>query len=157
MKKETIATTLFILLFILFAVIVTVYLGWPYKYFLETSNKICIEDKACFYAEIADTLSEREKGLSGRQTLGNDKGMLFIFESETIPGFWMKDMNFPLDIIWIDNNMKIVGIEKTLGPCEEGKECPVIYPDKQIKYVLEIKSGLSDIYGFEEGNSVFFR
>jgi len=85
-----------------------------YKNSSSKSNKICIEGKTCFYAEIADTLGERERGLSGKQSLGDDKGMLFIFEEETLPGFWMKDMKFPIDILWIDENKKIVGIEKNM-------------------------------------------
>lgn len=149
LKKKTLIAALLLLFVIIFSYAI-------YKNSSDKLEKVCIEDKACFYVDIADNLNKREKGLSGRQSLGNDGGMLFIFEEETLPGFWMKDMNFPIDIIWIDKNMKIISIEKSLEPCEEGKECPVVYPDEKIKYVLEINSGLSDGYGFEEGNSVYF-
>ena len=147
----------FILAFLVLSVIIIIAGYFMYKNSSSKSNKICIEGKTCFYAEIADTLGERERGLSGKQSLGDDKGMLFIFEEETLPGFWMKDMKFPIDKLWIDENKKIVGIEKNMQPCEEGKECPVFYPSRDIMYVFEINSGLSDAYGFEEGDSVYLR
>ena len=104
-----------IILFTALLIIIIVAGYFVYK----NSSKVCIEDKICFYVEVADTLNEREKGLSGKQSLEINKGMLFIFEKETLSGFWMKDMNFPIDIIWIDKNMRIIGIEKSPVPCEE--------------------------------------
>ena len=141
------------ILIILSAVIVSYAI---YKNSSAKLEKVCIEDKACFYSEIADNRSEREKGLSGREALDNNNGMLFIFEEETFPGFWMKDMNFPIDILWINKNKEIIGIEKSIQPCKTEKECPVFYPNSRIKYALEINSGFSEVYGFEKGNSVYF-
>ena len=141
-----------IILFTALLIIIIVAGYFVYK----NSSKVCIEDKICFYVEVADTLNEREKGLSGKQSLEINKGMLFIFEKETLSGFWMKDMNFPIDIIWIDKNMRIIGIEKSPVPCEEGKECPVFYPKREAMYVLEINSGLSKMYDFGEKDSVSF-
>ena|SRR3989338_1441751 len=128
-----------------------------YKDFNGNSKEICVENKTCFSIEVADSLDERKIGLSDKNSIEENEGMLFIFQQEEIPGFWMKDMGFPIDIVWIDKNMKITGIEKSLEPCEEGKECPVFYPSRNIMYVLEISSGLSDKYGFEEGDSVYLR
>src|SRR4030042_2564613 len=56
------------------------------------------------FVEIADTPEKRSQGLSGRDNLSQNQGMLFIFNQPAIPSFWMKDMNFPLDFIWINNN-----------------------------------------------------
>src|SRR3989338_5042145 len=58
-------------------------------------------------AELADTPEKRALGLSGRETLGNDEGMLFVFDEPNTRQFWMKNMNFALDIIWIDENKKV--------------------------------------------------
>ena len=145
----------FILAFLALSVII---IGISYFINNSTSNsrKACISDKACFNVEIADTLSEREMGLSGRDSMDNNSGMLFIFQEEEMPGFWMKDMKFSLDIIWIDSDLKIVGIEKNLQPCQAIENCPVFYPDKKIMYVLEINFGLSDDFGFEKNDSVYF-
>lgn len=124
---------------------------------ISEPDKICIENKACFDAEIADTPENRTLGLSNRDSLDENKAMLFAFEIEGIYGFWMKDMNFPLDIIWIDKNLEIVGIEKNLQPCETGRSCFIVYPDEKIIYALEVNSGLSDRHGFEKGDVIYFR
>ena len=98
--------------------------------------------------EIADTPKTREKGLSGRRALSESMGMLFIFDSPSQYGFWMKDMRFGIDIVWIDENLKIVGIEKKTSP----ETFPqIFYPDRPIKYVLELPAGFSDKYNIGIG------
>ncbi len=151
-KKKTLKSVLFITLLI--AIIVVGY--FIYKNSHNNSEKICIADKKCFDSEIADTPEKMILGLSNRDSLDENKAMLFVFETEGIYGFWMKDMNFPLDIVWIDKNLEIVGIEKNLQPCETGRSCLTVYPDEEIIYVLEINSGLSDRYDFENGDVVHF-
>ena len=118
-------------------------------------KEVCVEDKACFNVEIADDWTERQRGLSNRDYLLIDSGMLFTYPEGEIPGFWMKDMNFPLDIIWIDSNMNIVGIEKSLEPCIPSL-CPIFSPASEVMYVLEINSGLSDKYDFKDGDLISF-
>ena len=66
--------------------------------------------------EIADTDKERIKGLSGRKNLEENKGLLFVFDTEGYHGIWMKDMNFNIDIAWLDKNKKIIHIEKNVSP-----------------------------------------
>ncbi|WP_425354760.1 DUF192 domain-containing protein, partial [Listeria monocytogenes] len=74
-------------------------------------------------------------GLSGRSSLGINSGMFFIFDYEHLPRFWMKDMQFPIDIVWINKDMKIIGVEKNLNQ----NTYPNTYsPKEKIKYVLEI-------------------
>ncbi len=96
--------------------------------------------------EIADTESERARGLSGRAALGENEGMLFIFDEPEMPGFWMKDMHFPIDIIWLDENRQIVGLHENIAP----DTYPAIFypprlveagPPRPIKYVLEVNAG----------------
>ncbi|MEK6842285.1 MAG: DUF192 domain-containing protein [Nanoarchaeota archaeon] len=126
--------------------------------FLNSNKEIksvCINEK-CFLVEIADSNEERIKGLSNRDFLEENKGMFFIFEKETVPNFWMKDMNFPIDIIWIDKEMKIVGIEENIQPCFSDKLCQTFSPMEKIKYVLEINAGLSDENNFTSGESIIF-
>ena len=65
--------------------------------------------------DISDTDCKRELGLSGRKNLLEDVGMLFVFNKEGNYPFWMKEMNFPIDIIWIDENFIIIYIKKELG------------------------------------------
>lgn len=101
----------------------------------------------------ADTNNSREQGLSYTKKLDNDQGMLFVFEDESHPSFWMKDMNYPLDIIWIDKDKKVVEISKNIDP--------VTYPEKfysvlPIKYVLEVNSGFSDLNNIKVGSELSF-
>ena len=116
---------------------------------------VCITD-FCFYVEIANTNELRQKGLSSRESLSSNSGMLFVFEEPGHHSFWMKDMRFPLDLIWIGQDGRILYIEKGALPC--GFECPTISPPRTeeflSKYVLEVNAGLSEIYNFSIGDFV---
>ena len=101
--------------------------------------------------EIADTETERTQGLSDRTNLAPDTGLLFIFPTITTPNFWMKDMFFPIDIIWLDENWKIIGIEKNLTPETYPK---LFFPPSPIKYVLEVNAGFSTKNNLKTGDQV---
>src|SRR3989344_3235869 len=103
--------------------------------------------------ELAETPEAHARGLSGRQSLDEDQGMLFVFSkgSPAAPGFWMKDMNFPIDIIWLapvesgnKKDLEVVYIKKNAHP----DFYPEIYrPDasaRRIGYVLEVVAGFSE-------------
>ena|SRR3989344_6646637 len=117
-------------------------------------QEVCIENKFCFEVEIADSDEEKTNGLSNRNLLAENRGMLFIFLEEDFYGFWMKDMEFPLDIIWVDENKKIAGITKNFQPCNSDEQCLVVYPEEKIKYVLEINAGVSDKFNFARGDEI---
>lgn len=105
--------------------------------------------------EEATTESEREKGLSGRSSLDKNSGMLFIFDKKGVnPGFWMKGMLIPLDIIWISDN-KVVKIDKNIQPpaANAADASLTIYnPGRSIDYVLEVNSGFSDSMNIAVGS-----
>ena len=88
--------------------------------------------------EIADDPNEQSQGLSGRESLATDSGMLFIFTQPIMPGFWMKDMKFSLDLIWIDESGKIIEITKNVSPNTYPE---TFLPPSPIKYVLEVNAG----------------
>jgi uncharacterized membrane protein (UPF0127 family) len=101
--------------------------------------------------DISDTNCKRELGLSGRKSLSDNEGMLFVFEKEGNYGFWMKDMNFPIDIIWVGADLSVVGDEKKLDP----STYPNIFGGKFLaKYVLELPAGFSDKYNLSVGNKI---
>jgi uncharacterized membrane protein (UPF0127 family) len=107
-----------------------------------------------FKVEIADTLTKQIKGLSGKKNICSSCGMLFIFPDSQVRKFWMKDMNFPLDIIWI-NNGKIVNISKNLLP--EGENPSKTYSSvAQANYVLEINAGQSDKLNINIGDKITY-
>lgn len=89
--------------------------------------------------EIADIEEKRMMGLSGRQNLAENEGMLFVFEEPDFYSFWMKDMNFPIDIVWIGQDLKIADITENVSP----ETFPNVFgPKAKIKYVLEVNAGL---------------
>ncbi len=105
--------------------------------------------------EIAETESARQKGLGGRVSLGADEGMLFIFPNQDRHHFWMKDLAFPLDFIWI-NNGKVVDIAVNI-PAEP--EIPddllKIYSSQEpVNWVLEVNAGWAEWNGIKVGDSV---
>lgn len=67
-------------------------------------------------AEVAQTEADRIKGLSNRESLGENEALLFIFDREDYYGIWMKDMKFPIDIAWLDKNKRIIYIENNVSP-----------------------------------------
>jgi uncharacterized membrane protein (UPF0127 family) len=93
--------------------------------------------------EVADTPSSREKGLMFRETLGEDSGMLFVFEEETSIPFWMKNTLIPLDIIYIDRDGYIVEIQENAQPCVV-INCPSYPSSGEYLYALEINGGWSE-------------
>jgi len=101
--------------------------------------------------EIADSSDEQILGLSGRDSLDRNSGMLFVYESPTNPGFWMKDMRFPIDIVWISDNLKVIGINKDIQPNSYPKS---YYPPGPVKYVLEVNAGVSGELGWGSGDEV---
>lgn len=103
--------------------------------------------------DLAITDAEHNQGLSGRAFLKEDEGMLFIFKASGKYGFWMKDMLFPIDIIWIDADLKVVYIKKDARP----ELYPEVYSsDKSAKYILEVVSGFSEKNNLKVGDTVEF-
>src|SRR3989344_3566574 len=103
------------------------------------------------FVETADTPEERARGLSGRASLKEDEGMLFIFKEPGRYPFWMKDMLFAIDIIWIDENFKIIGIEENLSPDTFPR---AFSPSEPVKYVLETSAGWSKKNSIRVGDNV---
>jgi len=104
--------------------------------------------------EVADDMLEQTRGLSGRTLLGEGNGMLFVYEDPEKQGFWMKDMNFSIDIIWIGEDSSVVWIEKSVSPDTYPK---VFHPESPAKYVLEVPAGYSEKISIDIGDSVYFR
>lgn len=104
-----------------------------------------------FKAELAVLPSEREKGLSDRKSFCEECAMLFIFEKPGRYSFWMKDMRFSLDIIWILDH-KVVYIANNVSPDFRGGIQSSILADK----VLEINGGIAEKYGLGVGDEVKF-
>jgi len=111
-------------------------------------------DRYNISAFVADTDDKRSKGLSGVENMFENQGMLFIFNYPSKQGFWMKEMMFPLDIIWLDSNNSVIHIEKKLQPCMSVLFCSVYSPSSDAKYVLETISGFTDLHSVNEGDKI---
>lgn len=83
-----------------------------------------------------------------------NEGMLFVYDGPSRQGFWMKDMKFPIDIIWLNGTGSIVHIEENLTPCISSLICPSYSPDKEAQYVLETVTGFSRRHQLEIGTDV---
>lgn len=118
---------------------------------IKINNRVII-------AEIAATAALRGRGLSGRDRLGSKEGMLFIFDEPSRYSFWMKDMKFPIDIIWIRQNL-IVGIEENIPPplSQEVSELKVYEPPLPVTQVLEVAAGRARILRAKVGDTVYVR
>ncbi len=114
---------------------------------------------ASFVVDVADTSESRQQGLSGRESLTEGAGMLFVFDQERVLTFWMKEMNFPLDMVWIDASCAVVDISRDVPIPEPGQtlaDLPTYGPETPAMYVLEINAGASADAGFGPGDSVAF-
>ena len=108
--------------------------------------------EAVFNVEIANTIPSRISGLSNRESLAEDAGMLFVFPVAMPQGFWMKDMKFPIDIIWIKEN-RVVGLVIGAEP-ETGPDYTIYRSPEPVDKVLEINAGLSIKRGIKVGDDV---
>jgi uncharacterized protein len=97
--------------------------------------------------QIADTEPRRVRGLMFQDQLPFDQGMIFVFNQPGLYPLWMLNMQFSLDMIWFDQDGKVIHIEKDVPPCKTPLEiaaCQSIVPDGQAIYILEVTSGFVD-------------
>ncbi len=129
---------------------------WPDS--TPTPTTVTIGD-ASFVVELAVTPQQQAQGLSGRPGLAPGTGMLFIFESEGLHSFWMKDMRFPLDMVWISAEHAVVDITEDVpppGPGQTTADLPAYIPAEPAQYVLEINAGEAESADIRIGDMVKF-
>lgn len=148
MKNWVIIICTVVILFI----IASVYTAYYYSHPTYQMTTVTMGGRS-FKTEIADTAYLQEKGLSSRVSIAKDYAMMFVFSSPGNNKFWMKDMNFPIDIIWLDADKKIIFIEKNLQPTSYPH---TFGPDNNSLYVIEVASGTADMLGLTVNQSVTF-
>jgi len=117
--------------------------GWKKLRVGETTVKV----------QVRDTMEGRSRGLSGREKLEEDEGMLFIFPVVGKYGFWMKEMKFDLDVLWIKDDVVVGLVEGVVAPKNE--ESPARFkPESAINKVLEVNSGFVKRHGIKVGDQV---
>lgn len=104
--------------------------------------------------EVARTPSQQEKGLGGRPSMPNDQGMLFTYNMSGRYCYWMEGMQFPLDIMWLDSDKRIIKIEQDLSPASYPKSyCPA---GSNASYVIELNAGQATATHMHMGQQLEF-
>ena len=106
--------------------------------------------------EVMVSDQDRQMGLMFRPSLPLDHGMLFIFEQPDFHAIWMKNCKFPIDILWLDDQGKVVHVAEKVPPCK-AEPCPVYEPLRRASYVVELNAGLSRKEKVVVGSRVEFR
>lgn len=108
-------------------------------------------DRVAFSLQVATTESDKERGLSGQTDLDQYGGMIFIFPTPAKYGFWMKEMNFPIDILWFDDALTLIHIEKNVSPASY----PTVFaPRQEARYVVELNANMVDRVGLTLGDKM---
>lgn len=99
-----------------------------------------------------DIVSEKEdliRGLSGIKEMEDDSGLLMVFQNDDYHGIWMKDMHFPIDILWLNQSLEVVYIKESVFP----ETFPEVFrPKEKSRYVLEVNSGMVGRFNISIGD-----
>jgi uncharacterized protein len=149
-------------LFVIFGIILVIFAGIVFFQFRSRSadsttntpkSTVKINNRT-FNVEVASTPDKQQQGLSGKSSLPQDQGMLFVFEDPEYHTFWMKNMKFPIDIIFIKDDV-VISIAKNAKPADSSDENLQLYRSKEpVNRVLEINAGLVDKYEIKEGDKI---
>jgi len=121
----------------------------------QTESRVIFPDGFTVRIEIAADDATREQGLMYRDRLAEDAGMLFFFTKTDEYPFWMKNTLIPLDIIWLDEQRRIVHIGRDIPPCR-AEPCVSYAPGAKARYVLEIAAGVAAKHHLAEGSVLRF-
>ena len=125
----------------------------------QDKNTITLTAKSLtIEANVVTKPSDRQKGLSGLDSLSLNQGMFFVFENKGPYGFWMKDMKFAIDIIWIDEDKNIIDMAQNAAPQpgKKNKELTIYRPRSDALYILEVNAGLASLHNLQIGDKVAF-
>jgi uncharacterized protein len=139
--------------FIIILVLVSGYVLYQMSQVPVPPSKVTI-NKQTFAVTVATTSAQQQEGLSGKKSLPQDQGLLFVFKNANRYPFWMKGMNFPLDIVFINNQKVISIIQNAPAPKGNADNLPVYTPEGPVTHVLEINSELVKKYNIKKGDTV---
>lgn len=139
-------------IFSLILLALVVWAGW-FFFYKNKPPRITFPSGTVINVIVADTPALREKGLSKREILRDDEGMLFVFDTLDRHKIWMKDMYFPIDILWLDENFKIIDIYKGASISTYPN---TFQPQSDAGFVIEVNSGFVSRNNIQIGNVVQF-
>ena len=109
-----------------------------------------------FTVELADDDAERARGLMFRDAMAEDRGMLFVHDTQEPQAYWMKNTRIALDILYFDNDRKLVAQQRDVPPCSLGDECPSYPSNAPARYVLELNAGQAEKLKLQDGATLTF-
>lgn len=124
---------------------------WVYASFFREDRATVAIGKTVFTAKIAKSGEERAAGLSGTKHLPPRQAILFVFPHADFWGIWMHDMHYPIDVVWLDDQYKVVHIEHSMQPSSYPK---VYRPTKKAKYVVEFAASTAKMTYLTIGQEV---
>ncbi len=143
------------LILLVLAIVAAAAVGWCLHAYphtvMQSSQKNITIGAAAVAVDVADTEPLREQGLSGRFGLSEGQGMLFVFDTDGTWGIWMKDMQFPIDILWADASGRVVTVASAVAPDTYPQ---AFYPTAPARYVVELPSGFAARHGIAEGTKI---
>ncbi len=122
--------------------------------FLFNHDKKIITPNKNFSVLIADTEQSRQLGLSNTNSLDKNSVKLFIFDKPDYYGFWMKDMLYPIDIVFLDTNMQVISYIDNADPASYPE---TFYPERPALYVIEMNTGERKISGLDKNTKVYYK
>lgn len=109
-----------------------------------------------YVVELAKDDAERARGLMFRESMPGDHGMLFIHDVQEPQAYWMKNTRIPLDILYFDNDRKLVTQQRDVPPCSLGNACPPYPSNAPARYVLELNAGQAEKLKLQDGAELTF-
>ena len=112
--------------------------------------------ETCVDVEIVSSAADMKRGLQGRGSLEEGQGMLFVFPDDYLHQFWMKDMKFSIDIIWLSHDRRVVFVSADVPACQ-ADPCPLYRPTQPARYVLEVPVGFASQHKIQPGTDLSFK
>ena len=109
-----------------------------------------------FTVELADDDAERARGLMFRDAMAEGRGMLFVHDAQEPQAYWMKNTRIALDILYFDNDRKLVAQQRDVPPCSLGDACPSYPSNAPARYVLELNAGQAEKLKLQDGATLTF-
>lgn len=118
----------------------------------ENTRRVVLPNGTTLAVQVAETEAQRNQGLAGVEQINSGSGMLFVFDQSGNHSMWMKGMQIPLDIVWLDEQGKVVYLATQVQPPKDDQaELSTYVNDEPARYVLELAAGEAEMAGIKEG------
>ncbi len=121
----------------------------------DSGPRVIFPDGYAVNVEVVADDETRAQGLMFRDSLAQDRGMIFFFPEPGEYPFWMKNTLIPLDMIWIDDQRRIAHVEHSVPPCK-ADPCPSYPPNARARYILEVAAGVAAKHNLKAGDTLRF-